>query len=364
MRIWLSICFSSLLLMASGQGDGWISASASHGFFIPHRESLPQLLTGHANGLTIGYSRQVDGSDDWHHHFKGPERGISFLAMDMGNREELGFIYSLYPHLDLPMMVNEKNNGLGVRFGVGFSYLNKRYDRDENFFNQAIGSHINYSILVGLRYRVVLDRWRLGAGVSMSHASNAAIQLPNLGVNVATADLKIAYRLNKEERQFELDEQIPWQKYNALWVWLAGGMRESNAFTHAKHPLQELRMTYLSRFSPKCTYLLGADIMHNKASYQELDEPVDFGMDVMLFGLNAGIGLEFGRSRLFLQQGVYLHQGKQDLGAIYHRVGGVWKLADRWAIELTMKTHFARADYLALGFGYLLREKRKSNGLD
>ena len=347
------------MLLASGQGDGWLSVSTSHGFFIPHRQSLPQLLAGHSNGLTLAYSEQVNGTSPWQHHYKGPERGIAFLALDMGNREELGFIYTLYPYLDVPLMINDKDNGLGVRFGVGLAYLNKRFDREDNFFNQAIGSYVNYSIVAGLRYRHVLDRWRLEGGFSMTHASNATIQLPNLGVNVATADLRLAYRLNQEKRTFELDETTLWERSSALWIGLAGGLRESNAFTHKKHALQELRLTYYKRFSPKSTYLIGADVMHNKASYQELDEPADFGLDVMLFGLNAGIGLEFGKSRLFFQQGVYLFKGKQDLGQLYHRVGGIWKLADRWALELTMKTHFARADYLALGFGYLLREKKK-----
>jgi hypothetical protein len=357
MRFGLTICVLFIAFATAAQGNSWLAASGSHGFFIPHRESLPQLLTGHSQGFTLSYSRQVDGTSPWHHHFRGPERGISFLALDMGNREELGYIYSLYPYLDTHILPRGSQNGLGVRYGIGFSYLNKRFDREDNFFNQAIGSHINYSIVLGLRYRHVMNRLRIDAGISMSHASNATIQLPNLGVNVATADLRIAYRVNKEERPFELDKEQFWQKNKELWIGLAGGMRESNAFTHVKHPLQELRLTRYKRFSSKCTYLLGADITHNKASYQELDEPVGFGLDVMLVGLNAGIGLEFGRSRLFFQQGGYLLQGKQELGGLYHRIGGIWRVADRWAIELTMKTHFARADYLAVGFGYLLSEK-------
>ncbi len=357
MRFVLTLCCLFIALTTTAQGDSWLAASGSHGFFIPHRESLPQLLTGHSQGVTVSYSRQVDGSSPWHHHFRGPERGISFMALGMGNPEELGAIYSLYPYFDMPILPRGSINGLGIRYGIGFSYLDKRFDREDNFFNQAIGSHINYSIIVGLRYRHVMNRLRIDAGLSLSHASNATIQLPNLGVNVATADLRIAYRLNKEKRTFEQKDAQTWERHKELWIGLGVCMRESNAFTHVKHPLQELRLTRYQRFSPKCTYLLGADIMHNKASYQELDEPVDFGLDVMLVGLNAGIGLEFGRSRLFFQQGVYLYQGKQELGGLYHRVGGVWRVADRWAIELTMKTHFARADYLAVGFGYLLSEK-------
>lgn len=358
MRTLLTVCFSWLVILVSAQGDSWLSLGGSHGFFMPHRESLPQLLTGHANGFTLSYSRQVDGTLDWHHHFRAPERGIAFMALDMGNREELGSIYSIYPYFDIPLIPSTRSGSLGIRFGIGIAYLDKRFDREENFFNQAIGSHINYSIVLGLRYRHVVNRWRIEGGLSMNHASNATIQLPNLGVNVTTADLRVAFRLNREKRDFEIDSKRNWNKSKELWIGIAGGLRESNAFTHIKHPLQELRLTQYKRFSPKCTYLLGVDLTHNKASYQELDEPVNFGLNVMLLGLSAGIGLEFGRSRLFFQQGIYLHQGKQELGGLYHRVGGTWRVADRWALELTMKTHFARADYLALGFAYLLREKK------
>jgi len=356
MRVLLFIISFALCSGLSGQSDRWLSMRASTGFFMPHRVSLPQLLTDKASAFELSYSARVNGEKDWHHNFLGPEKGIGVFVLDMGNTEELGNLYSVYPYLDLPLN-KQGPSRLMLHMGVGIAYLNKKYDFEENFFNTAIGSHINYSIVLGLKYRYELDRFCLGTGVSIAHASNAAIQLPNLGVNIASADLSIGYRLNGVKSAFEVNPLRQRDRGDYFELSLSGGMRESNPVTREKHGVQEIRGINNREFSQKLSYQAGFDIIHNKASYQERTDIPEFGVDVIQTGLKIGVGLDFGNSQIYFQNGFYLTQGLQEQGFVYHRFGGKWLISERYCLDLSLKTHFAKADYLALGFGYLFSNR-------
>jgi hypothetical protein len=273
--------------------------------------------------------------------------------MDMGNERELGDLIALYPHVTLPL-AGTVDAGLMLRMGIGFAYVTKTYDRRENMFNTAIGSHVNYNILMSLTYRKTFGRWMTSAGISMTHASNAALQLPNLGVNMATADFTLGYRLNREHRPLlepRFLDVLPSSRYSLT---LALAMRQSDSFLDNLHGVQELRGKWERPFSAKLSYSLGADIIHNRASYIAIPGDSLSGLYFLQVGVNAGLLLRFGTNALFLENGFYLSQGEQDAGSIYHRVGGRKELNERLHIDLTLKTHFAKADYLALGFGYKL----------
>lgn len=353
-----------LVLMCIGleaQQDSWLSLRYSRGVFLPHRVSLPQLRTDNTSGLELSYTRAMDGSKDWHHHFRGPRKGIGIYALDMGNPEELGSIFSVYPFVDLPL--DKQGPGrIILHMGVGLAYLDKRFDFEENFFNKAIGSHLNYGIVMALHYEYQMDRLKCSTGISMTHASNAAIQLPNLGVNVASLDLSLSYRLNKEKQDLIFDPERKWQREQSFLLMTSFGLRESNVVTRDKHGVQELRGIYSKKFSAKSSYRLGFDLIHNRSTYLDLDDgrTEEFGIDAIQSGLFMGITLDFGNALMYLHNGFYLTQGFQDQGFIYHRFGGMWKMNEKLSLDLSLKTHFAKADYLALGLGYSLASKKIS----
>ena len=358
MRITLVILFSMLSVLADAQMDRWLEFRASQGFFIPHRETLPQLQQGHSQTLELCYLTQTDGTQSWHQDYRGPQKGIGFFYIDLGNKKELGDFYSLYPFVALPL-AGKPSNGLMLRMGVGLAYVTKTWDLQDNLFNTAIGSHVNYGILMALRYQRMMGRFMVSSGLSMSHASNASIRLPNLGVNVANLDLSIAWRMNPEQRPFSRTENYTTSGIEAWSVFTSFGMRQSNSFLNNQHGVQEIRLLWENDFSPKLSYNLGADVIHNRATYQEFDSDTLSGLFYLQTGINIGIKMRFGTASLFLQNGFYLTQGVQDQGGLYHRFGGRKQLNDQWTVELSLKTHYAKADYLAAGIGYTFKQKTK-----
>jgi hypothetical protein len=358
MRLLFAILTVFLFSLAEAQSDSWIEFRGSHGFFIPHRTTLPQLQQGHAKSFELSYIKQTDGSETWHQDYKGPQTGIGFWYIDMGNRRELGDFFALYPFIGVPL-AGDASNGLMLRMGVGLAYLTKTYDLQENMFNTAIGSKINYNFLIAMRYQRSMGRFMMSTGLSISHASNASIRLPNLGVNVANADLTLAWRTTKEAHPFIRTDAFTKAGVSSWTGIVSVGMRQSDSFLNNEHGVQELRLMWENDFSRKLSYDIGADLIHNRATYQEFDTDTLSGLFFLQAGLHIGIKMRFGKSSLFLHNGFYVNQGVQEQGGLYHRFGGRRSISERMFLELSLKTHYAKADYLALGMGYTFNSKEK-----
>ena len=62
----------------------------------------------------------------------------------------------------------------------------------------------------------------------------------------------------------------------------------------------------------------------------------------------------FDRFALKMQQGYYVVDAQRLNGSLYHRIGLRYALARNFYTQLTLKTHFAKADYGELGIGYTI----------
>jgi hypothetical protein len=292
---------------------------------------------------------------DWHHLFKGPYQGFSVYYINLGNAEQLGNMYSLFPYIGFPLKQSERG-ALIAQLGCGLAIVDRKFDQEDNFTNFVIGSHTNVGIQLALKYQYTAGRFLLGTGLSFSHASNGSYQLPNLGANVPSLDFYLGYRLNEEEIPVQFkDIETPLTSVTNIDVSLGFGMRESNVVTRVKHPVIELRADYRKSFSQKMNYIIGTDLIYNKASYAERDRDSVRVIESLLPGIKLGLGMTMGTSELFMHAGWYPHTGYQQLGSLYHRVGGRKVINDKWICSFTLKTHFARADYFALGLGMRVR---------
>jgi hypothetical protein len=65
--------------------------------------------------------------------------------------------------------------------------------------------------------------------------------------------------------------------------------------------------------------------------------------------------LFFDRFAIKIQQGYYVVDGQRLNGSLYHRFGLRYALGGNFYAQLTLKTHFAKADYGEFGIGYTLR---------
>lgn len=72
-------------------------------------------------------------------------------------------------------------------------------------------------------------------------------------------------------------------------------------------------------------------------------------------GFHVGHQLEFGHLSFINQMGVYLYAKDKSDGPVYLRTALRYKLSNKAIVNLALKTHWAKADFVEFGLGYKLK---------
>ncbi len=341
------------------------SIAPHYGFVVPHTNQMTHLIQGHSYGIFASYYRPVNNTAMWHSAYNYPEQGVDIGYINTGNLRQLGSQFAIKYWLDLPLnryrpeKTTFSNKGfhhwLGLGLGVG--YATKVWDLETNHQSSVLGSKINTSL--NLQYAVRLMKFRqneIRFGLRISHFSNGAFQLPNLGTNNAAIFLSY-HHIENDGMEIKRQEVIVPEKYR-FTISLSGGLKEIPPPTGHKFGIGIFTLLGERRITYKSSLGFGTDVFYN-SSLQTLMERREDGpvkkVDAMQNGLFFSYTLHFDDFELKMQQGVYLRDLWKVDGTLYHRFGLRYRINAKWFASLMLKTHFAKADFGEFGFGYTLR---------
>lgn len=139
------------------------------------------------------FSRVTIGRKYWHYLFNHPEIGISLYANTNANERVFGKAIAVIPTFGMRLNKNNKMK-LYCRLGLGLGYVEQVFDFIENPTNKVIGTHINIAANAKFFYNIALyKKWSMNAGIQYLHYSNSKLQLPNLGINIASGFVGVRY---------------------------------------------------------------------------------------------------------------------------------------------------------------------------
>jgi hypothetical protein len=72
-------------------------------------------------------------------------------------------------------------------------------------------------------------------------------------------------------------------------------------------------------------------------------------------GIHIGHQLEFSKLTVATQIGYYIYAKDKSDGPIYSRFALRYKLNSKLLLNLALKTHYAKADFIEWGVGYILK---------
>jgi hypothetical protein len=353
--VWIC-CLMCLFAQADSIPAPYFAFGIHGGFVIPHRAEMSHLITGHAAGFSVARMHHFSGKKTWHHAFNFPRHGFELYMSSTGNNDALGHHFATSYLLELPLQTKNKNTSNNRFFkhsltlGLGVGYSTKRWDLETNHQAPVLGSHTNASI--SLLYLIQLSpRWQ--GGLRMTHFSNAAFQLPNLGTNTISLSLRYntrALRPKTCSEQWELPEK--------KWIFsatLAGGLKEVLPPTERKYAAGSLTFFADKRMRFKSSFGAGVDLLYNSSLEQLLQKVPAFNgsrTQVAQIGALLGYTLHFDPFDIRIQQGFYVRSLWKDYGFMYQRIGIRYHFTGNWLASLHLKTHFAKADYAELGVGY------------
>lgn len=336
----------------STAGSYFIDARLHGGFLIAHRPSLVPLQQNHLLGFDVSAGIFTNGSQAWHKFYNYPSLGLKYIFLQTGNADMLGNAHALVPFFDVNFTKRHKTK-FGLQFGWGVGYVTKKYTQYDNYKNAAIGSGFNSTPCINFFVRKrIADKNYLSAGIGVTHFSNGSVVTPNLGINLATAN--ICYRFSGGdkkpiERNVEESGSKKWEKSVALVF----GVKQNYPAIGPDFFITQLSLLAMRQFKPVSAYGLGVDLLHDPSITQRLDNRGAITDDFTPFrpGVNASYSFKMGNLTMLVQQGFYVYSQLTDDGILYQRLGLRYHVKKRYFAAFNLKTHFAKADFFEWGGG-------------
>ncbi|HQW58477.1 MAG TPA: acyloxyacyl hydrolase, partial [Gammaproteobacteria bacterium] len=263
--------------------------------------------------------------------------------------------YALLPNISFHF-IRKKWLQANFRFGAGLGYIEKPFDRINNYKNNAIGSHLNSAISVLIETKFKLSSHsNLGIGLAMNHFSNGATKTPNLGINLASANIAYAYTFGQRSTKFQ-DSSEHFEKHFEYFAVLSSGFKEIAPPGGNKYSIYSVSLNMARVHSLRGKWCVGLDMLNDGALQNQLSQngKNQSRIGVTQAGLTLGWEVVVGKVSFPLQAGVYLVSKYKSNGSIYNRYGIRYHFHKRLFANVSLKTHYAKADYFEWGLGIKL----------
>ncbi len=349
----LIVFFFQSAIVAQTLPNYQLGARFHYGFILVHTPSLQGMSQAHFPLYELTLTKLTHGEKEWQKSYHHPDLGLSFIATDFGKNKLLGKGFALFPNITFHFL-RKKHLQANFRVGAGIGYIEKPFDRLYNYKNNAIGSHFNSAISVLLETKHKLSsRANIGIGLALNHFSNGASKAPNLGINLASANVAYAYQFG-DKPFFKKDSSSFSKKYMQVFIVIVGGVKEIAPAGGNKYYVTNASLNIARVRSLRAKWGVGIDLM-NDASLREQfrrDSLPATALGAAQAGLNISWEVIFGKVSFPLQAGVYLYSKYKANGLIYNRYGIRYHFHKHLFANFSLKTHYAKADYFEWGLGY------------
>lgn len=341
-----------------------IESRANYGFLIAHHLEM-ETFNRHLPSFEINLARSTYGKNQWEALYKYPLTGVSYWNAWLGDRQILGQAHAVMPFISFPLLKSDKSE-LNFRLAAGMGYLTKKFDRIKNYKYIAIGSHLNAAINLMFEYRwKPVEHLQLSAGVQLMHFSNGSIKTPNFGLNIPSASAGLAFRINKENpyikrsmrpslTMFEFDgRQFLEVRINSLY-----GIKTIGEVISENYNVVAGAISVLKPVGYKGRAGLCFDLSYDASDAMYVGiKGVDYNNNLQLLKPGVAVMYEVVLSRLSFPFAIGFYTGGlyKSEGMSYYKLGIQYLVSRNVFTSITLKTHFARADYVALGLGYRFR---------
>jgi hypothetical protein len=339
-----------------------VSTQGYYGFILPHHPEMKIFTDRHIQAWELDIAQTTVGRKRWQWSYAYPATGAAFFYSTLGHTDILGKVYAVIPYVDFPLIKGEESSLL-FRFGTGLGWFSKTFDRINNYKNTAIGSHMNAAIALQLAGNIALSsRLTFRPGFSFIHFSNGATRVPNYGINFVALNAGFSYEIIPRSGEYITYEPLKVKPAPEFYTIFTGTVKEIFPVGGQKYFAGNLAFDVRSMVTRHLLAGVGFDLTYDASDREVLrrgGENISTA-ETFKYALNLHGGVRLGRLDLCLHAGGYLYQKDDSDGWIYDKITATYNVFGPWLINLTLKTHFARADFVAGGIGFKLQKNRHS----
>ena len=246
-----------------------IGTKVHYGFVMSHHKSMGHLTTSHFPAFEIDFNKQTYGKKLWQQLYNYPVIGIGYWHSDLGNSTILGNVHAIFPYINF-VLKKQSNFTMNFRFGLGFGWLNERFDRFENYKNIAISSHLNGCMNLNYKLEWEFNRMFFSTGIGLMHLSNCAYKIPNLGINIGTVNLGVSYKIDNSKRKLIKNDLDTVKKSSDFYIIVSYGIKEIYPPCGKKYSEYDISLNYSKILSHKNKILAGIDLFYDESNIEIL----------------------------------------------------------------------------------------------
>lgn len=383
-----------------------LKTTAIYGNILKHTRHLQNIVQGPALGLQINYEMFTNHHKrNWHGFYQFPTLGVGAVWLNLGNNAILGNLLAVYPYLKFSLL-NHSHFQLSLQTGAGLSYLTKTFQNAQytdanghvvlNRSNAAIGSPINAWFAAGSVLDVPLrNGFGLVFGAHWNHASNGSIIQPNSGLNMINFSAGIHYFPNFASYYPPVERSFPdLLRKMGVELIVSGGVKELHFRDNTMFPIGSLTLQWHRQLTNRLRMGLALDAFYNE-SYAAVNSSPDRSKntstfkftyltdDLMKNRFRMGVSLQpefvFGRFIAGFHVGMYLinpiknlepynlaknqtlnkpliyrYNIEEEQGWLYTRIVAKYSITNHLFINIGLKTHLHKAEFIEWGLGLRL----------
>ena len=358
-----SICLLFLINRTTGANDSLrfinslhLGAGLQYGSILPHTESIEYSVESNIRGFEATLSTETYGRSAWDELFRYPRMGVGYLITSLGNQDVFGTANAVFIFMDIPFNAGQHKLKAAYQIDLGMAYINRVYDVNDNPLNLAISTRLNVYGCFRLNLRYFINQKNaLTAGFGFSHFSNGKVASPNLGINTGNFSLSYNYRITKARYTLiegETAGSLPKNNYELI---LSTGAKTDDQVTGKTYLIATLVNDYYYRFNPKYAAGAGTDLFYDQTlgpNRVARDGGTYSKNELFQFGIHGLLSARYGRLNIVGNLGIYLYANYYKYSRIYTRIGLRYAVAPHIILNLSLKAHYAIADYVEWGIGY------------
>lgn len=326
-----------------------------------HSPELAHLITGHPEGVMIGFSKRTNGSEEWEAIYNYPDYGGYLLYQDFKNIQ-LGQCYAIGAHYNFYFLKRH----LSVKIAQGVALTTNPYHKTANSKNTAFGSRFmgNTNFVVNYKKENLFDNFGIQAGFVFTHFSMGRMKSPNSGLNTIGVNVGVNYNF-REVQYRKIDTTLAGKKFTepvrCNFVF-RGGVNESPVIGSGQKPFYHIGAYADKRIGRKSALQLGTELFLTTANKEYIkfraiaypEAPIDADTDYKRVGIFIGHELFINRLSIETQLGFYVYDPSDLDVSFYDRVGMKYYITKKIFGALAVKTHGFMAEALEFGVGVRL----------
>ncbi len=308
------ILFCCFQANSQAPGNWTIDGRLYTGKIIKHNPDILFDPPSLSQGYELALHWQGYGRKEWQEWQAFPKLGLAISHFNLGERDTVGYA-SAIRYLISRKLYQSKKWQIDFEFGGGFAWLDRPFNRLSNQRNTAIGSSLNMHANLFFKANYQLSKhWTAVGGLALSHYSNGAAQLPNLGINVASITLGVAYTPKPLEPESFLHHNIP-KSISRDWgirFEYAIGYREVQTIGGPRYPVHTFSLAGRYSLNKVNRVFAGLAYEYNRAAYDFGNAVFEFNSEREAFWGASRISIFaedeflFGSFSVALQAGYYL----------------------------------------------------------